>query len=81
MFLPLFLMAVVGILTVLAVRAVAQATAVVRDPVVSLPFLCGSFPTEHALSRYLPELRSLAGRGAATHGHAVWALLSCSCSV
>jgi NADH-quinone oxidoreductase subunit A len=65
MYAGLAAMALLSALAVAAVWVLARATAVSSDPLVSLPFLSGWEPQEHALSRfhvrwYLTTLVSLA---------------------
>lgn len=45
-------LAVVSVIVVLAVRALHQLSAVVREPLQVMPFLSGYDPAEHALSRF-----------------------------
>ncbi len=45
-------MIALGVAAVVALRAIALPLSVDRSPLVSLPFLSGVDPTEHALSRY-----------------------------
>ena len=52
MYAGLATMAALGVVIVIAVRALSLLLAVHRAPLVSLPFLSGADPSEHALSRY-----------------------------